>query len=480
MTWQRSSRQFLALDAAEVWSVVADVRRWPQWCRAIGGADMDLPAGALATSGATGRYVPAAGWAGALHSRTAPPLRVVEVVDGRRLVIEQPNPTGVMRVEWDVEPSHSPGDGAGCVFHQRVTSSGPLTPAVVLGAAGPIAAGFAEDVARLHALVRPPAPATSVAPESSGTPRTKVVIAGGTGSLGRALASDLTCRGHEVVLLTRSPRADLPYRQVIWDGEHQGAWTAELAEPERTSLINLAGELVDARPTPENIARLRGSRVAPTRALVTASRALDRPLRHWVQGSTTAIWSDAGDVRLVESSPLPVGSAALPQMTGIAQPWEEASDGANTDHLVLLRTSIVLQQGNPALVRLSQLTRAGLGGRVGSGQQWFSWIHIDDWLRIVRGCLGVEPDLPVPGGVLVAASDVPVRNRDLMASLRRHLRRPPAPPTPDVLLRVGAVVLRSDPALGLTGRHCTLQVLDGLGFTFMYPTIDDALDDLLT
>ncbi|WP_216915987.1 DUF1731 domain-containing protein, partial [Nocardia noduli] len=114
-----------------------------------------------------------------------------------------------------------------------------------------------------------------------------------------------------------------------------------------------------------------------------------------------------------------------------------------------------------------------------SGAQWFSWIHIEDWLAIVRAAIGLDPALTLPNGILVAATDFPVRNRDLMAALRRHLHRPPAPPTPAALLSVGAVVLRTDPALGLTGRHATSQVLRDAGFTFRFPTLDDALTDLL-
>lgn len=301
----------------------------------------------------------------------------------------------------------------------------------------------------------------------------KIVIAGGSGSLGRRLADDLA--DHEIVVLTRTPDPRSPVRQVAWDGETVGDWAAELDGPD-TALINLAGKLVDCRPTLANIEELRSSRVLPTRALVQASRQLTRPLRHWVQASTTAIWSDAGETRCDESTPIPEG---LPQMTGVAQPWESAFDGANTDHGVVLRTSIVLDPQSPAMKRLTQLTKLGLGGRVGSGEQWVSWIHVADWLAVVRACLGLVDGVTVPAGVVVAATEHPVRNRELMAALRRHLHRPPAPPTPALLMKLGAVVLRSDAALGLTGRHATSTVLRENGFRFEFPTLDAALDDLL-
>jgi len=259
------------------------------------------------------------------------------------------------------------------------------------------------------------------------------------------------------------------------------AW-AELpqVDPARTALVNLAGRLVDVRPTTANIASLRESRIEPTRALVQASAGLEVPLGHWLQASTTAIWGDAGERRCDETTPLPTHlPQALPQMTGVARPWEEAAAGARTDHTVTLRTSLVLDRDVPVVDRLAQITRLGLGGPIGNGRQWVSWIHIDDWLRIARASLGLEPGLSIPSGVLVAASDHPVRNAEMMATLRRQLHRPAAPPTPAALACLGSVVLRSDPALPLTGRHATSRVLADLGHAYRFPHFEDAVADLL-
>ena len=303
----------------------------------------------------------------------------------------------------------------------------------------------------------------------------KVVLAGGSGTLGRRIGDDLAGRGYDVVVLTRRVDPRLSVRQVVWEGETVGDWASELEGPD-TALINLAGRLVDCRPTTRNIAELTRSRVLPTRTLVAASRQLTTPLTHWIQASTTAIWSDAGETRCDETTPIPVG---LPQMTSVAAPWEKAFDAANTSHGVIMRTSIVLDPESPALARLITLTKFGLGGRVGNGRQWFSWIHIADWLAVVRACLGFTPGITIPAGVVVAATEHPVRNTELMAALRKQLHRPPAPPTPAWLLKLGAVGLRTDPALGLTGRHATSKVLSQAGFTFKFPTIDSALADLL-
>ncbi|WP_448631393.1 DUF1731 domain-containing protein [Cellulomonas soli] len=170
----------------------------------------------------------------------------------------------------------------------------------------------------------------------------------------------------------------------------------------------------------------------------------------------------------------------------MARAWEAAAAGARTGRQVVLRTSIVLDRGTPALDRLVGLTRAGLGGRVGSGRQWFSWIHVADWLRVVHWSLGVDggavpglPAAPPPQGVLVATAPGPVRNAELMRTLRACLHRPAAPPTPTWLVRAGSVLLRTDPALGLTGRRAVSGTLRDAGFTFRYPRLDEALRDLL-
>jgi uncharacterized protein (TIGR01777 family) len=276
----------------------------------------------------------------------------------------------------------------------------------------------------------------------------KVVLAGGSGALGRRLAADLTARGHEVVVLTRTPDPAAAHRQVEWDGRTLGPWAEELAG---AALVNLAGVLVDRRPTRANVELLTRSRVEPTLALAAAP-----PPEVWVQMSTVAIYGDGGEQVLTESSP-------------------PAAAQATAGRQVVLRTGIVLDRGTPALDRLTGLVRLGLGGRIGSGRQWVSWLHAEDFLAIVRRAL----EDPVLAGVVHATSPEPVRNAELMATLRRVLHRPPAPPTPAALVRLGAPILRTDPALALLGRRAVPARLLDLGHQFLHPSLPEALDDLL-
>ncbi|MGX9294359.1 DUF1731 domain-containing protein [Tsukamurella paurometabola] len=394
-----------------------------------------------------------------VHRRFAAPAVVTEFAPERALAITQDEPAGATTIRWVLTPR----DG-GTVVEQAVTSDGASGPLFDRLVARRFAADADTSLARLALLAGPPRAAEPL----------HVVIAGGAGALGRRVAADLVRRGHDVTILTRSIRADVPYPQVTWDGRTVGAWEAVLDAP-NTAVINLAGKLVDCRPTAANIAELTASRVDATRALVAAARG--KGVRRWVQASTTAIWSDAGERWCTEDTPLP--EPGLPQMTGVARPWEESVADAETEHLTVLRTSIVLDTDSPAMAKMTGVTKAFLGGRLGDGRQWFSWIHRDDWLAVVRAGLGIEPGVDLPAGVVVAAAPNPARNADVMRTLRRHLRRPPAPPTPAPVLALGAIGMRSDPALGLTGRHATSTVLPAAGFAFRYPDLDGALADLL-
>jgi uncharacterized protein len=150
----------------------------------------------------------------------------------------------------------------------------------------------------------------------------KVVLAGGSGALGARLADDLAERGDQVVILTRTPRPG-PHRQVQWDGRTVGDWAREL---DQAAVVNLAGELVDRRPTARNIALLRSSRVEPTLALAAAARTLAEPVPVWVQASTLAIHGDSGEAELDESSAPADGP---PQMAGVASVQSSCEPGSS-------------------------------------------------------------------------------------------------------------------------------------------------------
>lgn len=461
MAWQRTQTQFFALPASALWEVLKDPARVPEWNHAIARLQ---PHGHPVVAGTKLDLVPAGEPLGTIHAKTAPPAVVTRCAANLGFDWRQPQPGGHLLVEWSLREV-----AGGCELTQRVSVAGPASALFAQTAAKPIAAHFAQNCARLYTLAG-----------GQETQELRVVIAGGHGFLGSRAAADLHCRGHQVTVLTRSMHQASPYRQLPWDGRSQGAWTSSLhADRHETAVLNLAGELVDLPPTPKNIARLRSSRVDATRALVDASNSQPKPLAAFLQASTTAVFADAGEQRLTETSALPTGTAALPQMTGVAGPWEEAVEGANAKHVNILRTSLVFERESPLVDRLSLLAQTGLGGPVAGGHQWVSWIHLADWLRIVRVCLGLEEGLEVPSGVINLAAPHPVRNAEMMAALRARVApgvmKKIALPTPAPVLAAGAVLLHTDPALGTTGRHVTSQVLADAGYEFSYPEFDGAL-----
>jgi uncharacterized protein (TIGR01777 family) len=298
----------------------------------------------------------------------------------------------------------------------------------------------------------------------------KVVIAGGAGSLGRAVAKHFAAQGCDVVILTRSPKPNLGHRQIIWNGKDvESSWAKELVG---STLINLAGELVDRRPTDANIELLKTSRTQPTRALAEAAAQFGRPAL-WLQMSTLAIYGDSGDAILTEASPAANGPR---QMTEVAKAWEAAAPHDAADRLVFLRTAVVLQPNSPALNRLVTVTRWFLGGAVATGRQWVSWIHIDDFLRALDFIVATEN----LAGVVHITAPEPVTNREMMATLRRQLHRPPTPPTPAWAIKLGSrLIFQTDAGLALTGRRALPTRLTALGFRFEHGGFGEALASLL-
>lgn len=296
----------------------------------------------------------------------------------------------------------------------------------------------------------------------------KVVIAGGAGALGRMLADDCARRGDEVTILTRGRRDEIAHRQVTWHGRTVGAWSAEL---EGAIVVNLAGEVVDKRPTARNVELLRRSRVEP-RARVEAASTLATPPPLWLQMSTLAIYGDACQGVVEEGHPVADGP---PQMPGVARPWEQAVENATAGRVVVMRGGVVLDRGTTALDRLVRLARLGLGGRISTGTQWISWIHVADFLSPVR-FIRDHDDI---AGVVHVTSPNPVQNRNTMATLQKGVRRPWSPPTPKPLVHLGALLMRTDPALALTGRRCRPRRLLDAGFEFRHPTFDSAIHELL-
>ncbi len=298
----------------------------------------------------------------------------------------------------------------------------------------------------------------------------RIVIAGGSGFLGSALAEHLSRQGREVVILTWSPRANVePIRHVKWDGKALGAWKECLEGAE--AIVNLTGKNVSCRYTPENRREIDESRVASVKVLHEAIQQCTRPPRAWVQGGSLAIYGDAGERVCDESAPPGTG---FPVETCLL--WEGAFNACSTPatRKVQFRIGFALGRSGGALVTLAKLTRWFLGGRVGSGRQYISWVHLADLNRMFDWA--IERDDMV--GVFNATGPRPVTNAEFMRELRRALGRPWSPPAPAWAVRMGALLMGTEACLALAGRRCLPGRLLEKGFEFEYTDLTAALRDL--
>ena len=296
----------------------------------------------------------------------------------------------------------------------------------------------------------------------------KVVLAGGSGFLGRSLARALEARGYTPVILTRSPRPGSP-QEVAWDGQSVGPWCAELEGA--AAVVNLTGRSVDCRYTPENRREILSSRLDSVRVLGEAPRQCTTPPPVWIQAVSLAILGDSGDTPRDEDSPPGEGFSV-----DVCRQWEAACAEHRPPHVrqVLLRIGFALGRDGGALDKLARLTRWGLGGTVGSGQQYISWLHIDDldalFLRAIED--------PTMHGVYHATGPTPVTNAEFMRTLRHVLHRPWSPPAPAWAVRLGARVLGTEAELALSGRRGLPRRLQEAGFVFRHTDLTRALESL--
>lgn len=302
----------------------------------------------------------------------------------------------------------------------------------------------------------------------------KVVVPGGSGYLGRAVAKRLVDRGDDVVVLARG-RVDEPVGRIVaWDGATLGPWVDELDGAD--AVVHLTGKRVDVRATRHNIDELITSRVGPVALVGDAIRHCAAPPPVWVQSATLALFGHTGD-EVITDQP---GVATMPsgigprEMVTVAMAWEQAYRLATApvERAVLLRTGIAVGgAGDPATAKLAQLVRMGLGGSAGSGRQWVSWVSLDDTVEVM---LRAIDDSSMRGTYHVTAPD-PVRNSQMMRTYRRLLGRRFGLPSPGFVVRLGAPLLGSSGSLALTGRRAEPRRLLDEGYEFVQPSFDTAV-----
>lgn len=295
----------------------------------------------------------------------------------------------------------------------------------------------------------------------------RIAVTGASGFIGAALCSELETGGAELLrLVRREPR-----------NRAEAHWSPDApfdAAPIEgcDALVHLAGEgVADSRWTAAKKARIHGSRVGATRHLCDTLLRLKNPPRRFFCASAIGYYGDRGDETLDEASPPGTGF-----LSGVCRDWEAASTGIEASGIgrVILRIGVVLGAGGGALAKMLPLFRLGLGGRLGTGAQWMSWIGLGDAVAAIRFLL----DTPSASGVFNLTAPEPCRQAEFARALGAALRRPAFLPAPAWALRA-ALGGAADEVL-LAGTRVRPRRLLEAGFTFRTPTLPAALREATT
>lgn len=293
----------------------------------------------------------------------------------------------------------------------------------------------------------------------------KILVSGATGFLGSALVPALQQDGHEVWSLSRRPGP----RTIVWD---LAAGSLDPAHLDGFgAVVHLAGENIAGRWTDAKKRAIHDSRVQGTRLLAEACARTSAPPSVFVMASAAGIYGSRGDEVLTEDSPPGTGFLA-----NVVRDWEAAAAPAEEHpaiRVVKLRFGVILDPSGGALKQMLLPFRLGLGGRVGSGRQWISWLTRDDAVRLLVRAV-TENSMR---GVYNATTPEPVRNAEFTKALGRALRRPTAFPVPAVMLRLLFGEVANETVLA--SARLTPARLTAEGFEFQYPEITGALEHLM-
>jgi uncharacterized protein len=294
-------------------------------------------------------------------------------------------------------------------------------------------------------------------------PSTSIAISGATGFIGRALVERLRARGHAVHRLVRAGAVAAP-GDIAWDPARGVLDPASLAAVR--AVVHLAGAPIAQRWTRARKAAIRDSRVQGTTLLARTIAALDERPAALLSGSAVGYYGDRGDEVLDEAS-----GAGRDFLAEVTQEWERATVPATDAGIrtVLLRTGVVLDAHGGALARLLPPFRLGVGGPIGSGRQWMSWIALEDQLRAIEHALWTAS---LHGPVNLVAPN-PVTNAEFAATLGRVLARPAFLPVPAFALEL--LYGEMADATILAGQRVMPRMLAASGFEFALPTLEQAL-----
>nr|WP_246008801.1 TIGR01777 family oxidoreductase [Chryseobacterium lactis] len=296
----------------------------------------------------------------------------------------------------------------------------------------------------------------------------KIIIAGGTGFLGENLEQYFTQRGNQVYILTRQPKRE---NEVYWDAKTIGDWKSILENAD--VLINLTGKSVDCRYHEKNKQEIYSSRIDSTRILQEAVDHCSEKPKIWLNASSATIYVHSEKHLNTEED----GVIGDDFSMNICKNWEKEFFNVKNEGIrkVALRTSIVLGNNGGAFPKLKMITKLGLGGKQGRGNQMVSWIHIDDFCRAVDWIIAHDD---IAGAINITAPE-PLSNELMMKKLRKLMNIPFGLNAPVWQLEIASLFLNTETELLLKSRNVFPEKLLKTGFQFTYSNFDTTIFNLL-
>lgn len=293
----------------------------------------------------------------------------------------------------------------------------------------------------------------------------KIAVAGGTGFVGRHLTAYLRGQGDEVVLISRSNKGS------EGNGIPVLTWEELAASQDRLEgvdgIVNLAGASINQRWTDEAKRQILGSRLDTVERLAHIVNRLQTKPRVVISGSAMAIYGTSESDTYDEQSP----ERVVDFLSGVVHKWEAAANQIRGPRLVKLRTGVVLGKDGGALPKMALPYRLGVGGRIGNGKQWLSWIHIEDMVRLIRFCLEREEI----SGPVNATAPHPATNEQFGEAISKAMGRPNWLPVPSIAFKLAFGEMSE---LLLSGQRVLPRAAMEHGFAYRYETIGRALTNL--
>ncbi len=302
----------------------------------------------------------------------------------------------------------------------------------------------------------------------------KIVLAAGTGQLGKAICKNLYNDFDEFIILTRgAENKHGMFHFVHWDAKSEGPWQQHLENA--TAVVNLTGKNVNCRYTDKNKKEILNSRIESTSILGKTIQQLESPPKIWINLASATIFRDSKNEPMTEKDTDKYGEGFS---VDICKAWEKTfySFSFPATRQVCFRVGMALGNQGGVFPVLKRLVRLGLGGKMGNGKQQVSWIDDYDFCAMVKWAVDNEK----VQGTYNCTSPFPVSNNESMQLLRKNLHVPFGLPSPRFLLEIGSFFIRTETELVLKSRFVFPQRATEEGFVFSYPDFDDSIKHILS